>query len=71
MENTITKPLGLIRRELQDNIVKDINESGVPLSLVAYILRDILEQVNATVIQQDNAEISEYEAKLAALKDEK
>lgn len=61
----VTKPLGLIRKELQDNIVETINQSGLNLTLVSYILKEILEQVNATVIQQDNAEIAEYQAKLA------
>ena len=66
MDNEILqKPLGLVRKELQEKIVNAINESGLPLSMSAYILKDILDTVNATVVQQDSAEIAEYEAKLA------
>lgn len=64
-EIKIEKPLGLVRKELQEKIVNAINESGLPLSMTAYIMKDILDTVNATVAQQESAEIAEYEAKLA------
>ena len=64
-EIKIEKPLGLVRKELQEKIVNAINESGLPLSMIAYIMKDILDTVNATVAQQESAEIAEYEAKLA------
>ena len=54
MDNEILqKPLGLVRKELQEKIVNAINESGLPLSMSAYILKDILDTVNATVAQQN------------------
>lgn len=64
-EIKIEKPLGLVRKELQEKIVNAINESGLPLSMTAYIMKDILDTVNATVAQQESTEIAEYEAKLA------
>lgn len=69
-EIKIEKPLGLVRKELQEKIVNAINESGLPLSMIAYIMKDILDTVNATVAQQESAEIAEYEAKLAELNKE-
>ena len=68
-KQTLTKPLGLVRKELQENIIDAINESGLPLSMTAYIVRDILENINLAVTQQEKAEIDEYEAKLAKFKD--
>lgn len=66
----IVKPLGLVRKEMQENIVKAINESGLPLSIVSYILKDMLNEINIAVAQQESAEISQYEAELATLKEE-
>lgn len=64
-EVKIEKPLGLVRKELQEKIVNAINESGLPLSMSAYIVKEILDGINATVAQQESAEIAEYQAKLA------
>lgn len=66
-KNQIIKPFGLIRKETQDTIVNTINESGLPLSVAMYILKDIMGQISVAVAQQENAEIAEYEAKLAEL----
>lgn len=66
-KNQITKPFGLIRKETQSTIVNTINESGLPLSVSMYILKDIMEQISVAVAQQESAEIAEYEAKLAEL----
>jgi hypothetical protein len=64
-KETMQKPLGLIRKELQEKIINAVNESGLPLSMSAYIVKEILDGINATVAQQESAEIAEYEAKLA------
>lgn len=66
-KNDITKPFSVLRRELQETIVNAINSSNIPLSVSMYILKDIMEQVSVAVAQQENAEIAEYEAKLAEL----
>ena len=66
-KNDITKPFSVLRRELQETIVNAINSSNMPLSVSMYILKDIMEQVSVAVAQQENAEIAEYEAKLAEL----
>lgn len=64
-KNDITKPFSVLRRELQETIVNAINSSNMPLSVSMYILKDIMEQISIAVAQQENAEIAEYEAKLA------
>lgn len=64
-KSDITKPFSVLRRELQETIVNAINSSNMPLSVSMYILKDIMEQISIAVAQQENAEIAEYEAKLA------
>lgn len=64
-KNDITKPFSVLRRELQETIVNAINSSNIPLSVSMYILKDIMGQISVAVAQQENAEIAEYEAKLA------
>lgn len=64
-KNDITKPFSVLRRELQETIVNAINRSNIPLSVAMYILKDIMGQISVAVAQQENAEITEYEAKLA------
>lgn len=66
-KNDITKPFSVLRRELQETIVNAINSSNMPLSVSMYILKDIMGQISVAVAQQENAEIAEYEAKLAEL----
>ena len=66
-KNNTAKPFSVLRRELQETIVNAINSSNIPLSVSMYILKDIMEQVSVAVAQQENAEIAEYEAKLAEL----
>lgn len=54
------KPLPVIRNDLVESIVSSINQSGIPVMVVEYILRDILNGVSEAVQQQ----IDLYEAKL-------
>ena len=54
------KPLPVIRNDLVESIVSSINQSGIPVMVVEYILRDILNGVSEAVQQQ----IDLYEAEL-------
>lgn len=69
-QEIINKPMGLLKKEFIEKIVKDINDSELPLLVVSYILRDILHDVNNTMNQQDNAELSQYQAQLKSLEEE-
>jgi len=42
----------LLAEEFKEKIVKDINESGLPLTAVAYILQEVLHQVSILAQQQ-------------------
>lgn len=70
-ENIINKPFGLLRKELQETIVSSINNSGLPLSVCAYLIKDIAEQVNVAAAQEEEVEIANYKALLAEEKQEK
>ncbi|MBR2589861.1 MAG: hypothetical protein IKE65_02955 [Clostridia bacterium] len=59
------KPLGLLRQEFTEKIVKSINESELPLLVVEYILRDIMQELNNTLRQQDVAEMNQYKQQVA------
>lgn len=57
MENEIQKPLSVAKVELVNKLTTAINESGVPLILVEYILKDLASQVqtlNTQQLQEDN-----------------
>ena len=63
-EKEIQKPLGLIRRELEESIVNTINSSGLPLSMSVYIVKDISDQLNVAAAKQEELEIAEYKQTL-------
>ena len=67
---TIQKPLSVATKELQQQIVDAINNSGLPLILSVYILKDVLNLVSETVAQQGRQELADYEAQLAETKKE-
>lgn len=43
--------------ETKNNIIKTINESGLPLMVVAYILKDIQEEANMKAAQELEIEL--------------
>ena len=63
-EKEVQKPLGLIRRELEESIVNTINSSGLPLSMSVYIVKDIYDQLNVAAGKQEELEIAEYKKTL-------
>ena len=61
MNETITKPMSLIRQELTEQIVDDINNCKLPLFVIEYILHDILDTVQSASKQQCEMEKMQYE----------
>ena len=66
----ITKPITVVRQEFIEKMVNEINTCGLPLFVVEPILKDLLNEVNATVKQQYEMEKAQYELALASQKDE-
>lgn len=60
----MTKPANLIMEETKENIVKIINESGLPPFLVEPIIKDLYNQVSILKQQELEKNRQEYENSL-------
>ena len=60
----MNKPLLVARQELVEKLVKDINESGVPLVVVHPLLQAIEGDVLASIQKQYEKEKAEYQESL-------
>ena len=71
MEKTnIEKPLALKKEDLQNNLINLINNSGLPLFIVEYILKDLLQEIRTLNEQWVNPEKLRYQAALDELEKE-
>lgn len=71
MEKTnIEKPLALKKEDLQNNLINLINNSGLPLFIVEYILKDLLQEIRTLNEQWVNSEKLRYQAALDELEKE-
>ena len=53
-------------KQFKDTLIKAVNEAGLPLSLVSYVMKELLqdvEEVRSRQLQQELAEAAEAEAK--------
>ena len=64
MNEKATKPMSVVKQEFIEQIVSDINNCKLPLFVVEYILRDILNTVKSTAQQQFEVEKAQYEQQL-------
>lgn len=60
----MNKPANLIVEETKENIVKTINESGLPPFLVEPILKDLYNQINILKQQELEQSKKQYEDSL-------
>lgn len=66
--NQVNKPVTMLRDELVMKITSAINDSGLPLFLTEYIMKDILSEVHNGAVQQakrDKAQYLQMEAQAA------
>ena len=52
-------------KQFKDTLIKAVNEAGLPLSLVSYVMKELLqdvEEVRSRQLQQELAEAAEAEA---------
>lgn len=61
MNETITKPMSVIRQEFTEQLVSDINNCKLPLFVIEYILQDVLDTVKTAAKQQCEMEQMQYE----------
>lgn len=67
----MNKPANLIMEETKENIVKIINESGLPPFLVEPIIKDLYNQVSILKQQELEKSKKEYENSLNQEKEKK
>lgn len=61
MNETITKPMSVIRQEFTEQLISDINNCKLPLFVIEYILQDVLNTVKSASKQQCEMEKMQYE----------
>lgn len=64
MNETIRKPLSVIRQEFIEQLVADVNSCQLPLFVIEPILQDILNTVKAAAQQQYETDKAQYEQQL-------
>ena len=67
----MTKPANLIIEETKENLVKVINESGLPPFLVEPILKDLYNQISILKQQELEQSKKQYEDSLKQEKEKK
>ena len=67
----MTKPANLIIEETKENLVKVINESGLPPFLLEPILKDLYNQISILKQQELEKSKQEYENSLNQEKEKK
>ena len=67
----MTKPANLIIEETKENLVKVINESGLPPFLLEPILKDLYNQISILKQQELEKSKQEYENSLKQEKEKK
>lgn len=67
----MTKGFNLIAKETHDKIINIINDSGLPIVVSKYIVRDILSQIEQVEKEQIAKEEQEYQLSLKKEKEDK
>lgn len=65
MNETVKKPMSIVRQEFIEQLVNDINQCSLPLFVVEPILQDLLTMVKTESQRQYAAEKAQYDAQLA------
>lgn len=60
----MNKPLTMIIKETQNNVVNTLNESGLPPIILDFILRDIYMEVHGIAERQTAEDAEKYEKSL-------
>lgn len=60
MNGKTQKPATIIKQEFTEKIIKQINDTQLPMFVIGYILRDILNDVMLTSQQQLESDMKNY-----------
>lgn len=58
------KPLEVLMLELKNNLINDINKSGLPLSISVILLKEIYDVVKETESKETSKIVNEYYNKI-------
>lgn len=61
VNSTIEKPYALRKREFTESIAKAINESGISLDIISYMLKETINEIDKIIYQQEMAELQQYQ----------
>ena len=64
MNETIVKPISVVRQEFIEQLINDINNCQLPMFVIEPILEDLLKMVRAAAQEQYKTEKAQYEAQL-------
>lgn len=64
MNEKIAKPMSVVRQELIEQLVEDINNCALPLFVIEYVLQDVLNDIKVAVQEQYKLEKAQYELQL-------
>lgn len=64
MNEKLTKPMSVVRQELIEQLINDINNCQLPLFVIEYVLQDVLKTVKAAAQEQNELEMKQYKQQL-------
>lgn len=70
-EESVVKPTLVARQEFIENLIKLINESGIPLIVIHPVLESVANDVAKAIQQQYETEKTQYENSLVKKSTEK
>lgn len=60
----MNKPMSVLKQELVEQLVDDINSCQLPLFIIEYVLQDVLNTVKSAAQEQCKLEKAQYELQL-------
>lgn len=70
MNETLIKPMSVVRQEFTEQLISDINNCKLPLFVIEYILQDVFDAVKSAAKQQCEMEKMQYEELLKKSKED-
>lgn len=67
--NNIQKPITIIKQEFEEGLLKYISKTTLPIFLIEYVLRDILNKVHLDSVRQLEFDKITYQEQISKNKD--
>lgn len=65
-DNDTNKPISLIKEEFTTELIQLCNDSKLPLFVIEYILKDIIQEVHILTKQQYEADKQRYDQSISS-----